>query len=110
MLALPVLDGLCLGHDLLDGVRVDLLRSGAHLSGDESLHDCLFLDLGTLAFVHTHDVSKDASTLLVNDVEASHEKFKFEALRVSGIAFDAKLASGAGQGHNFVVHSGSIVY
>ena len=58
--------------------------------------------------MHTHDVSEDASALLVNDVEASHQKFEFEALRVSGIAFGAKLASGAGQGHYFVVHGSGI--
>ena len=73
MLALAVLNGLCLGHDLLDGVRVDLLGGRAHLSSDESFHDCLFLDLGTLPFVHPHDVQEYASTLLVNKLKASQE-------------------------------------
>ena len=85
-----------------------MLGSGTHLGSDEGVHDSLIPDLGPLTFVHSHDVSEDGSALLVNDVEASHEKFQFETLCVSGIAFDAKLASGAGQRHDFVVHCSSV--
>ena len=81
------------------------------LGGDvkEGVHDGLLLEIGTRTFVHTHDVGKDASTLLVNDVEASHQEFEFKALGIGGAALGAKLGNGGGEVDHFRIHCSSVV-